>query len=78
MSKLNTLAKMIRNAQRNEVAEAFVDDLLYSIEQDNKNETEQVKFNKEIREFYEPIVLVENEDLKISAISVQYLNDYGE
>lgn len=26
-------------------------------EQDNKNETEQVKFNKEIREFYEPIVL---------------------
>ena len=46
-------------------------------EQDNKNETEQAQFNKEIREFSEPIVLVENEDLKISAISVQYLNDYG-
>ena len=46
-------------------------------EQDNKNETEQAQFNKDIREFYEPIVLVENEDLKISAISVQYLNDYG-
>ena len=43
----------------------------------NKNETEQAQFNKDIREFYEPIVLVENEDLKISAISVQYLNDYG-
>ena len=46
-------------------------------EQDNKNETEQAQFNKDIREFYEPIVLVENEDLKISAISVQYLNGYG-
>ena len=26
-------------------------------EQDNKNETEQAQFNKDIREFYEPIVL---------------------
>ena len=44
-------------------------------EQDNKNETEQVKFNKEIREFYEPIVLVENEDLKICAsVSIQLKN----
>ena len=34
-------------------------------EQDNKNETEQAQFNKDIREFYEPIVLVENEDLKM-------------
>ena len=46
MSKLNTLAKMIRNAQRNEVAEAFVDDLLYSIEQDNKNERPKSKSYK--------------------------------
>ena len=34
-------------------------------EQDNKNETEQAQFNKDIREFYEPIVLVENEDFPL-------------
>ena len=39
-------------------------------EQDDKNEAEQAQFNKDIREFYEPIVLVENEDLKISAIKL--------
>ena len=46
-------------------------------EEDNINKTELQSNNKEIKEFYEPIVLVDDKDLKINAISVQYLNNYG-
>lgn len=48
-----------------------------SQEEDNINKTELQSNNKEIKEFYEPIVLVDDKDLKINAISVQYLNNYG-
>lgn len=43
MARLSNLAKMIRNANNNSVAETFVDDLLYSISQDNKNERPRSK-----------------------------------
>ncbi|MEG2789812.1 MAG: hypothetical protein RR942_18560 [Romboutsia sp.] len=39
--------------------------------------TESEKHNDNIRDFYENPVLVDNEDLKISAVSLQYMNDYG-
>ena len=48
-----------------------------SQEEDNINKTELQSNNKEIKEFYEPIALVDDKDLKINAISVQYLNNYG-
>ena len=35
------------------------------------------EYNDNIRKFYENIVLVDNEDLKISAVSFRYLNNYG-
>ena len=46
-----------------------------SQEEDNINKTELQSNNKEIKEFYEPIALVDDKDLKINAISVQYLNN---
>ena len=48
-----------------------------SQEEDNINKTELQSNNKEIKEFDEPIDLVDDKDLKINAISVQYLNNYG-
>ena len=48
-----------------------------SQEEDNINKTELQSNNKEIKEFYEPIALVDDQDLKINAISVQYLNNNG-
>lgn len=39
--------------------------------------TESKEYNDNIRDFYENPVLVDNEDLKISVVSLQYLNDYG-
>ena len=45
--------------------------------ENNQNKTELHSNNKEVKEFYEPIALVNDKDLKISAISVQYLNNYG-
>ena len=35
------------------------------------------EYNDNIRKIYENIVLVDNEDLKISAVSFRYLNNYG-
>ena len=48
-----------------------------SQEEVNINKTELQSNNKEIKEFDEPIDLVDDKDLKINAISVQYLNNYG-
>ena len=48
-----------------------------SQEEDNINKTELQSNNKEVKEFDEPIDLVDDKDLKINAISVQYLNNYG-
>jgi len=39
--------------------------------------TKVEEHNDNIRDFYENPILVDNEDFKISAISLQYLNDYG-
>ena len=49
----------------------------YTQGENNQNKTELHSNNKEVKEFYEPIALVNDKDLKINAISVQYLNNYG-
>ena len=48
-----------------------------SNESDVSKLTDVEESNENIRNFYENPVLVDSEDLKISAVSIQYMNDYG-
>jgi len=48
-----------------------------SNESDVSKLTDVEESNENIRNFYENPVLVDNKDLKISAVNLQYLNDYG-